>query len=105
MRSRRRRTPVSPGAPRSPGLQVLDPAQHVQVSGGVLLDHVLHVVRPQGLLEPLLVQEELHDPKTGEKQVWFLGWDRSQFIRSPSIHPSIHPPAGLLRVRRERRKL
>lgn len=70
--SGRRGTPVSPGAPRSPGLQVLDPAQHVQVSGGVLLDHVLHVVRPQGLLELLLVQEELHDPKTEEKQVWFL---------------------------------
>lgn len=46
----------------SPGLQVLDPAQHVQVPGRVLLDHVLYVVRPQGLFKPLLVQEELHDP-------------------------------------------
>ena len=49
----------------SPGLQVLDPAEHVQVAGRVLLDHVLHVVRPQRLLEALLVQQEPHDPAGG----------------------------------------
>lgn len=49
----------------SPGLQVLDPAQHIQVTSRVLLDHILHVVRPQGLFEPFLVQEKLHDPARG----------------------------------------
>ena len=32
-------------------LQTLDPGEHVEVAGRVLLDDVLHVVRPQSLLE------------------------------------------------------
>lgn len=46
----------------SPGLEVFDPAQHVQVSSRVLLDHVFDIIRPQSFLKTLLVQEELHDP-------------------------------------------
>lgn len=60
----------------SPGLQVLDPAQHVQVASRVLLDHVLHVIRPQGLFEPFLVEEELHDPARGEHSL----------LRTPCSH-------------------
>ena len=45
-----------------PGLQALDAAQHVQVPGGVLLDHILHVIRTQRLLELLLGNVELHYP-------------------------------------------
>lgn len=34
-----------------PGLQVLDAGQHVQVTCGVLLNHVHDVVRTEALLE------------------------------------------------------
>ena len=50
--------------PVLPGLETLDATQHVQVSSGVLLDHVLHIVRPEGLLKLLLGHVELHDPGT-----------------------------------------
>lgn len=51
-----------------PGLQALDAAQHVQVAGGVLLNHILHIVRTQRLLELLLGYVELHDPaQTAER--------------------------------------
>lgn len=33
------------------------------MSGGVLFDHVLDVVRPQSFLETLLVEKKLHDPE------------------------------------------
>lgn len=45
-----------------PGLQALDAAQHVQVTGRVLFDHILHVIRTQRLLELLLGYVELHYP-------------------------------------------
>lgn len=45
-----------------PGLQALDAAQHVQVTGRVLFDHILHIIRTQRLLKLLLGYMELHDP-------------------------------------------
>ena len=66
-----------------PGLQILDPAEHVQVSGRVLLDHVLHVVRPQSLLEALLVQQEPHDPGEGGRRA--RRWSRRRSRRRKEV--------------------
>lgn len=57
---------LSEASPCLPGLQALDATQHVQVAGGVLFDHILHVVRTQSLLELLLGYMELHDPAEGQ---------------------------------------
>lgn len=45
-----------------PGLQALDATQHVQVTGGVLLDDILDIIWTQSLLELLLGYVELHYP-------------------------------------------
>jgi len=42
-----------------PCLKILDSTEHVDVSGGVLLDHVLDVVRLERLLEPSSCDKEL----------------------------------------------
>lgn len=42
-----------------PGLKVLDPGEHVEVPCGILLNHILHVIRPQRLLEFFLIETEL----------------------------------------------
>lgn len=55
--------PSKPAYP--PSLQALDPAQHVQMPGRVLLNHVLHIVRPQGLLEFPFGDQELQNPVRG----------------------------------------
>lgn len=55
-----------------PVLQTLDATEHVQVTGGVLLDHILHIVWTQRLLELLFGHMELHDP-AGDQEM-FTKW-------------------------------
>lgn len=50
---------VLPRAAVLPGLKVLDPGEHVEVPCGILLNHILHVIRPQRLLEFFLIETEL----------------------------------------------
>lgn len=45
-----------------PGLQALDATQHVQVTSGVLLNHILHIIWTQCLLKLLFGNMELHYP-------------------------------------------
>lgn len=48
-----------------PGLQVLNARQHVQVTSGVLLNHVHDIVGSQALFEPPLWHQEAHDAGGG----------------------------------------
>lgn len=40
-------------------LKVLYPGKHVKVSCGILLNHILHIIRPQSLLEFFFIETEL----------------------------------------------
>lgn len=42
-----------------PRLEVLYPGKHVKVSCRVLLNHILHIIRPQSFLELFFVETEL----------------------------------------------
>lgn len=52
-----------------PHLQALDSAQHVEVSRRILLNHILHIVRPQGFLKLPLGHQEFQNPTfTGDTE-------------------------------------
>lgn len=52
-------TIIPPDATVLPCLKVLDPGKHVEMSCRILLNHILHVVRPQSLLEFFFIETEL----------------------------------------------
>lgn len=62
---------ISQAAHFSPSLETLDTAQHIQMAGRVLLNHIFHIIRPQRLLEFLLGHMEFHDPINGDRKfIW-----------------------------------
>lgn len=52
---------VPPDGTILPRLKVLYPGKHVEMACGVLLNHILHVIRPQRLLELLFIETELQN--------------------------------------------
>lgn len=54
---------------RLPGLQIFDAAQHVQMTSGVLFNHIHHVIWSQALFELSLGHQELHNAERGQKKI------------------------------------
>ena len=71
----------------SPGLETLDSTQHVQVTSRVLLYHILHIVRAQGLLELFLCYMKFHYSELGRNQIQY-NCHEVMFNEGPSTYSS-----------------